>query len=182
MNCSGHTQRQAIPQELIHEAVQFLRGDELVFDARKQWPAAALREIQKAMPDAVGVTKQGEPSTKIPEALRPEQGRTLSIYGDAGWGRVVADGKYHAKCFGDELVQAAAQLIRDRWRPDPFPEWVTCVPSNRQPTLVSDFAKRLAGVLNLPFVPVVTKIRNTETDGEQRATTAESAGSVFGRA
>jgi ATP-dependent DNA helicase RecQ len=162
MNCSGHTHRQTIPQKLIHEAIEFLRGDDIVFDARKQWPAAALDDIRRVMPDAVGLTKQGKAGTRIPEELRTQPGRSLSIYGDAGWGRAVADGKYKTKYFSDELVEASARLIRERWRPDPFPEWITCVPSNRQPTLVSDFARRLAEVLNLPFVPVITKTRETE--------------------
>ena len=162
MHCSGHTKRQEIPIDLIRKAVQFLRGDDVAFDARKQWPAAALNEVRKVMPAAIGFTKLGKPSTKIPEELRPETGRALSIYGDAGWGQSVQAGKYLTKHFGDELVQAATQLIIDRWRPEPFPEWVTCVPSNRQPTLVSNFSRRLAEALHLPFVETVTKTRNTE--------------------
>jgi ATP-dependent DNA helicase RecQ len=162
MNCSGQTQRQTISQQLVHEAIEFLRGDEVIFDARKQWPKAALDEIQPVMPNAVGLTKQRTLSTTIPDEIRPQQGRALCIYGDAGWGRAVADSKYQAKYFSDALAQAADRLIRDRWRPEPFPEWVTCVPSNRQPTLVSDFAKRLAGLLGLPFEPVIAKIRDTE--------------------
>src|SRR6185437_7294827 len=162
MNCSGRTHRQTIPQKLIHEAIEFLRGDDVIFDARKQWPVAALDDIQEVMPDAVGLTKQGRVSTRIPEDLRPQPGRSLSIYGDAGWGRVVADGKYQAKHFSDELVEVSARLIRERWRPDPFPEWITCVPSNREPTLVSDFGKRLARILNLSFAPVIAKTRETE--------------------
>jgi ATP-dependent DNA helicase RecQ len=74
----------------------------------------------------------------------------------------VQAGKYQTRSFNDELVQAAARLILDRWRPEPFPQWVTCVPSNRQPTLVSDFAERLAATLNLPFVAAVRKTRDTE--------------------
>lgn len=162
MNCSGRTQRQGISPELIKEAIQFLRGDEIAFDARKQWPAPVLEDVQKLMPEAVSLTKQGKLSRKIPEDLRPDQIHALSIYGDAGWGRAVADGKYQARYFGDELVQAAARLIRERWRPQPSLQWIACVPSNRQPRLVSDYAQRLAKALNLPFYSVVTKIRETE--------------------
>jgi ATP-dependent DNA helicase RecQ len=162
MNCSGQTERQSLSPLLIQEAVEFLRRDEILFDARKLWPTAALAEIQNTLPHVLTQTKQGKPSTRIPEELRPESGRALSIYGDSGWGRAVQSGKYQSKHFGDDLVQAAARMIRDRWRPEPYPEWVTCVPSNRQPTLVSDFAKRLAAALNLPFVAVVRKIRDTQ--------------------
>ena len=162
MNCTGQTKRQEIPRQAILEAIEFLRGDEIVIETRKQWPAAALDEIQQVMPDAIKLTQQGRPSLNIPEELRPQQGRALSIYGDAGWGRAAADGKYGAKHFSDELVQATARLIRERWRPEPFPEWLTCVPSNRQPTLVSDFANRLAGILNIAFMPLIAKTRETE--------------------
>ena len=98
----------------------------------------------------------------IPEDLRPEHGRALSIYGDAGWGRIVAQGKYDALQFSDELVQAAATLIRDRWQLDPFPQWLTWVPSKRHPFLVSDFARRLAVQLGIPFLPVIERTRETE--------------------
>jgi ATP-dependent DNA helicase RecQ len=162
MNCTGQTQRHEIPRQTILEAVEFLRGDEIVIETRKQWPSAALDEIQKVMPDAINLTQQGRPSLKIPEELRPQQGRSLSIYGDAGWGRAVAGGKYDAKHFSDQLAQATARLIRERWRPEPFPEWITCVPSNRQPTLVLDFANRLAAILNVTFIPVIAKNRETE--------------------
>lgn len=162
MNCAGQTTRQEIPRQTILEAVEFLRGDEIVIETRKQWPAAALAEIQQIMPNAISLTQQGKPSTRIPDELRPQQGRALSIYGDAGWGRAVADGKYGAKHFSDELAQATARLIRERWRPAPFPEWITCVPSNRQPTLVSGFARRLAATLNIPFLPLISKTRETE--------------------
>ena len=59
-------------------------------------------------------------------------------------------------------MQATARLIRERWRPEPFPDWLTCVPSNRQPTLVSDFANRLADILNVAFIPLIAKTRETE--------------------
>ena len=162
MNCSALTQRQTISSHLINDAVKFLRADDLAFDARKQWPTAVLTELSQVMPEAVGSTQQQQLSTRIPIQLRPEPGRILSIYGDAGWGRAVADGKYHVKRFSEDLVVASSQLIQERWRPEPFPEWVTCIPSNREPTLVADFAKRLADALNLPFFPVVTKRRDTE--------------------
>lgn len=83
----------------------------------------------------------------------------MSRWGDAGWGRLVADDK-HAGRFRDELVGAAAEMILKRWRPEPTPEWVACVPSLRHPTLVTDFAKRLAQRLGLPFREAVSKARD----------------------
>jgi ATP-dependent DNA helicase RecQ len=162
MNCSGRNTRQPIPPGLIQGAVEFLRGDTVVLKPRGRWPAATLEDLQQLMPGAVGLTRQKTLSTVIPEDLRPAEGRALCIWGDAGWGRAVIEGKYTTGSFDDDLVRAAALLIRERWQPDPFPEWITCVASNRHPRLVSDFARRLALELHIPFVPVLSKVRETE--------------------
>ena len=66
------------------------------------------------------------------------------------------DGHLH-----DELVSASADLIKERWRPDPAPRWVTCVPSLRHQILLPHFAERLALAIDLPFVPCVRKTRET---------------------
>ena len=162
MNCAGRAKRQPVPVELVREAVEFLRGDIVSIEPRKQWPSAVLSELQQTMPSAVSYSKKGKLKTTIPEDLRPEGSRALCIYGDAGWGRIVAQGKYDAGHFNDELVVASATLIRDLWQPDPFPQWITCVPSKRKPLLISDFARRLAAQLGIPFLSVVEKTRETE--------------------
>lgn len=59
-------------------------------------------------------------------------------------------------------------MIRDRWDPEPWPEWVTCVPSNRHPSLVPEFASRLAAALSLPFVPAVAKLRENAPQKAQQ--------------
>jgi len=162
MNCTGRTKRQSAPADLVRGAIEFLRGDTVIIEPRKQWPGATLMQIQKAMPEAIALSREGKAKTTIPDHLRPEEGRALCIYGDAGWGRVVAEGKYEARHFSDQLVEAAAKMIRDRWQPQPAPEWITCVPSKRNPLLVGDFAHRLARRLNFSFRPAVEKIRETE--------------------
>jgi ATP-dependent DNA helicase RecQ len=162
MNCAGRAKRQPVPFELVREAVEFLRGDIVSIEPRKQWPGAVLSELRQTMPSAVSYSKKGKPKTTIPEDLRPEGSRALCIYGDAGWGRMVAQCKYDGGHFKNELVAASATLIRDRWQPDPFPQWITCVPSKRKPLLVSDFARRLAAQLGIPFLSVVEKTRETE--------------------
>jgi ATP-dependent DNA helicase RecQ len=98
--------------------------------------------------------------------LRAETGRILSRWGDAGWGRMVADNK-HAGHFEDELVKAVVEMMQERWLPDPAPEWVTCVPSRSHPDLVPSFSQRLAEQLGLPFLPVATKIRDNEPQKKQ---------------
>ena len=83
-------------------------------------------------------------------------------WGDPGLGALVRQGKQQAHCFDDRLVEAAATLVANRWRPDPAPAWVACIPSRRHQALVPDFARRLAGRLGLPFVECIRKVRDTE--------------------
>ena len=128
-----------MPRSLA-SARDFLRGEDIVIEPRLRWPTGLF-------PD--------KPKTTIPSEERVEPGRVLSLYADGGWGRLVRVGKYEQRKFGDELVDAAMHLIRDRWKPEPAPAWVTAIPSFRHPILVRDFAERLANRLDLPFAPQV---------------------------
>jgi ATP-dependent DNA helicase RecQ len=78
------------------------------------------------------------------------------MWGDAGWGRLVQNGKYVDKRFSDELVKACADLTR-KWDPKPAPTWVTCIPSLRHQKLVPGFARRLSSELGLPFRDAIVK-------------------------
>ena len=101
----------------------------------------------------------------IPTALRGEEGRVLSRWGEPVWGELVAQGKAQGR-FNDELVVAAVDLIRNRWGDATPVAWVTCIPSNRHPNLVPDFAARLAAALGVPFRAVIQKTRKTEQQKE----------------
>lgn len=128
------------------EATNFIR------EARIKPLNCKLRVPSGALPD------YGFPGNLRP-TLHAEEGRILSMWGDAGWGKLVAEDK-RAGRFRDELVSAVAILIRRRWKPSV--QWVTCVPSQRHTELVPDFASRLAEALHLPFEQVVTKVKNNE--------------------
>lgn len=91
-----------------------------------------------------------------------ETGRALSVWGDGGWSVLVRRGKQEDERFDDRLVRASARLIRRSWRPDGPIEWVTFVPSIRNPGLVADLAVRLAESLELPCQDVVLKVRETK--------------------
>jgi ATP-dependent DNA helicase RecQ len=91
--------------------------------------------------------------------LQARSGKALCIWGDAGWGGLVRQGKYQDRRFADELVLACLRLIKE-WNPQPAPAWVTCIPSLRHPDLVPNFARRLSGALNLPFDAVLEKTDN----------------------
>lgn len=145
MNCTGERLALTVSSEVVASAVQFLKSDVLVFEPRKVWPAGAVPELHGL----------------IPEALRPKEGRVLSVYGDAGWGREVARCKYTAGAFGEALVEASARLILSQWSPDPPPAWVAAVPSLRNPMPVYNFAERLARRLGIPFHPVLRKAKQT---------------------
>ena len=155
--CAPCTGSPIIDTSISHEAVvaatRFLRHAEMPLTCNKQVARGSFPEYGW--------------SGNLPVALRAETGRVLSRWGDAGWGEVVERDK-HAGRFGDELVRAAAEMIRDRWRPDPRPDWVTCVPSNRHSMLVPDYARRLATALSLPFVPVVVKARDNAPQKAQQ--------------
>jgi len=103
---------------------------------RKKWPAGGMPRYNV----------KGD----IPAPFRAQPGKALCMWGDAGWGGLVRQGKYHDRRFSDDLVGACVALIR-QWNPQPFPTWVTAVPSLRHPELVPNFAARLADALYLPF-------------------------------
>ncbi|HSU55294.1 MAG TPA: RecQ family ATP-dependent DNA helicase [Candidatus Dormibacteraeota bacterium] len=161
MNCTGKRKRQAIAPEIVQAAVEFLRSDELVIEPRRRWPGPLLPELNKLLPDTLERFDNGRPKTVIPERLSAQPGRALCIYGDAGWGEDVERGKYRSGRFSEDLVTAASALVREKWKPNPFPAWVTTVPSQRHSELVLDFGQRLAASLGLPFVMVLRKRGNT---------------------
>jgi ATP-dependent DNA helicase RecQ len=130
---------------LVREAVAFLRRTNLPIEPRKQWPAYGMPQY--------GL--KGE----IPPALQAQPGKALCIWGDAGWGGLVRQGKYQDRHFADELVEACVRLVRE-WNPQPAPAWVTCIRSLRHPDLVPGFARRLAAALNLPFDAVLERTDN----------------------
>ena len=129
-------------QSTANRAVQFLRRSEQIIEPRKQIPYRSM-PIYKF-------------TGNLPRDLQAEQGRALAIWGDAGWGELVKSGKYQNNHFDDALVDATLNMIQ-RWKPKPFPTWVTCVPSLNHPTLVPDFARRLAAKLGLPFIDCISK-------------------------
>ncbi|PWW06953.1 RecQ family ATP-dependent DNA helicase [Mangrovibacter plantisponsor] len=138
---------------LAHSASTFLKHAEMVIAPKAQVAANAFLEYGFR--------------GNLPQRLRAQEGRVLSRWGDAGWGRTVADNK-HAGRFGDELVEAMAEMIHQRWQPDPAPQWVCCVPSRNHPELVPDFARRLAARLGLPFVDAVSKVKDNQPQKGQQ--------------
>jgi len=147
--CSRCLGAPAIAESFSHkiaaDAARFLKRSELPLECKKQV--------------AVDAFPQYGFKGNLPQGLRAEIGRILSRWGDAGWGGVVAADKRNGK-YRDDLVQAVAEMVQERWKPDPAPAWLACVPSLRHPDLVPDFCRRLAERLGRPFLPLVTKVRD----------------------
>ena len=137
--------------KLVREAVAYLRRTSLPIEPRKQWPAGGMLQYRL--------------TGRIAVELQAQLGKALCIWGDAGWGSLVRQGKFHDGHFADELVEACAAMVRE-WNPQPAPAWVTCIPSLRHPDLVPDFARRLAASLILPFDVALEK---TDNRPEQKA-------------
>jgi ATP-dependent DNA helicase RecQ len=128
---------------LANRAAIFLRRSYQPLNPRKKWPSGG------ALPsyDFTGL---------IGDDLRAEEGRALCLWRDAGWGQMVAAGKYDLNRFDDELVAACAEMIR-LWDPQPKPAWIACIPSLNRPDLVPDFARRLGEALGIPCYPDALK-------------------------
>lgn len=132
--------------DVVEEAVRYLRRTSLPIKPRRQWPPVG------------GMPRYGE-TGRIPPDRQAQPGKVLCVWGDAGWGGLVRQGKYHDGRFSDDLVAACIKMIRE-WNPQPAPEWVTSVPSLRHPDLLPDLAQRIASALGLPY-----RVALAKTDG-----------------
>ena len=148
-NCQNCKEELRIPvsmkESLVIDATRFIKQSEIPLSLKKQ------------------VAKDSFPvygfKGNIPPELKGEEGRILARWGDAGWGYKVRECKNN-NYLSDELVKAIAEMITERWKPEPKPGWVTCVPSLNHKELVPDFASRLSTKLGLPFKNVVKKVKN----------------------
>jgi ATP-dependent DNA helicase RecQ len=141
--CAGDFLPRVVDPALLRDAVLFLRRAYRVIEPRRRWPAGGV----------------GAWRGNIRPELQAEEGRALSIYGDAGWGRLVSQAKYGDERFDEELVEAAAEMIEEVWQPEPAPRWVTAIPSLRT-DIVPEFARRLAQRLGLPYGAALVKVRD----------------------
>lgn len=167
-NCASSQSKFSPDSREIEEAWRFLRaGRTITFEPRKRWPTGI------------------RPKTTIQHIN--EVGIALCNYYEAGWSEQVKHGRLVANHYSDELVTAAAEILRNRWS-ETFapPNWVTCVPSLRRPNLVPDFAQRLAFALGLPFHPVLVRIeqhpeQNTMNNSYQQAQNVLDVFAVTGK-
>ena len=141
-NCLKHKLfDKKISNEEILLAQEFIRDDFNIIKPRKQWPDSSCSEIGKI---------------RIEKEYLLEEGRVLSNYGDAGWGREVSFDKYKASYFRDELVTASYNLLKEFVKENDI-KALTYIPSLRRPNLVKSFAERLAEKLGLEFFTAIEK-------------------------
>ena len=149
-NCKGAPLfDEAISNADIAEAKRFISESFNIIEPRKQWPSGA--NIDGKM--------------KIDEEFLCCEGRVLSDYGDAGWGKTVAKGKYKDNHFGEELVEASCKLLKPFVQENEI-KWVTNIPSLRRPDLVKDFAKKLAEELGLKYAEAIKKVEDSSPQKE----------------
>ena len=91
-----------------------------------------------------------------------EIGVALCKYGDAGYGEMVKYDKYHSEAFRDELVEKAAEVLKERIGNKGY-EIVTNIPSARN-TKVANFARRLAERLGYEY----EELLEVSGEGEQQ--------------
>jgi ATP-dependent DNA helicase RecQ len=98
-----------VDRRLTIAAGQFLRCAEMSFRPKRQV--------------VIGAFEIYDFQGNLSAALQASKGRILSRWGDAEWGSLVANDK-HAGYFRDELVEAVAEMIEQRWQIELTLEWV----------------------------------------------------------
>ena len=151
---------ETVNTDLANAAALFLRRSHQAIEPRKRFPRDAFPEYGF--------------KTIISPDIMAREGRALSLWGDAGWGQLVKEGKFEAGRFSDKLVDGCAQMI-EIWRPEPAPTWATCVPSLKRPELVPDFAARLAARLGIPIVECVKKVKENRPQKEMQNSFMQAA-------
>jgi ATP-dependent DNA helicase RecQ len=154
-NDVGKGMPHAVDPDRVRAAIDYLRRSLRPIEPRKRWVEGAAG-VGAEGGGAAGSTVIAEPN---------EAGIALCVAGDAGWGREIVRARGGVGRFPDGLVVAATRAIRDQWRPDVPPEWVTSIPSLTAGALVTGFAESLAAELGLPYVATFT----TAADGRPQA-------------
>jgi ATP-dependent DNA helicase RecQ len=155
--CAGPRFAEPLERAMVVEAQEHLRSRPLELDPRKRWPP---------------MDGSGAKAIRVDRQLRP--GRALARSGDGGWDPLVREGRFRSGRFADELVGACVRVC-DQWGPEPGPEWVTGVPSLRQPQLVPDFAGRLADALGLPYLELLARVGDGPPQREMENSSQQAA-------
>ncbi|MDX2141185.1 MAG: RecQ family ATP-dependent DNA helicase [Chloroflexota bacterium] len=137
-NCTGAQSKfQPLASDIQRAQLFLRRGNPLRFEPRRRWPGRSA-EFPKTTDIHINQT-----------------GVALCGYYDEGWGVQVRAGR-DAGHYSDELVEAAAAVLRAYWKQTGVQvNGVVPMPSLRRPLLVPSFAERLAKTLGLPYAAVI---------------------------
>jgi len=160
--CTAGADPVALDPEVVRAAIAFLRGIDVVVDARKQWPRGL---------DAV--------SGNIKPAERAEEGRALCRVGDAGWWPAV-EAAFDSSAVDEELLRGVAAALK-RWPWEHRPAWITWVPSTDpgREALLRGLAEQLAALGGRTAAAVVGRTRGGRPQTEL-ANAAHRCANVLG--
>lgn len=127
------------------QAEQFIKQQKLVIRPKTKWPIGGSNGMRG----------------NIHTSFQSLEGRAMSFYQKEGLGELVIKNRYYDKHFSDELAYYCAKFIYDHYQELNRPQWLTAVPSLRNPSLVPDFARRVAESLKLPYKQVLVKVKDT---------------------
>ncbi|MGV2989385.1 RecQ family ATP-dependent DNA helicase [Vibrio sp. E150_011] len=136
---------ESVQQESINKASDFLRNRYIELKPRKLFGASN------------DVVRSAFPIYNLPRQnpnLMCDTGWTLSTWRDGGWGDMVAQGKFN-DVFSDDLIAPMVKMLNSL-PCEQRPTWITYVPSLRHPTLVKDFAHKLAFAISIPCRDVIS--------------------------
>lgn len=147
-NCvETKTNSNEISKEMIFKADYFLKHEHYIIEPRKQWP--------------LGERVDGK--NKISEEFQMRQGIVLSNYSDCGYGKLVRKCKYELGYFTEELIEKACERLEEFIEEHNI-TWVTYIPSLRHPTLVKEFATKIADYFELPILDAIEKVDNNAVE------------------
>ena len=150
VNCNQGLLPTKPSQDTVQKALKFLHQDYVVIDPRKRWPNGL----------ELSVNLKNKPTIIIPKEEVIEQGRALAYLENAGWGNIIRRCIKENSPVSEDVVNAAFYLISKQWTPNPFPKWITYIPSASRSRVIVDFAIRLGIILRLPVLDVIA-ISNT---------------------
>ncbi|WP_163931373.1 RecQ family ATP-dependent DNA helicase [Paraferrimonas sp. SM1919] len=173
-NCVPHTKLDyTIDPQLVLAAQDYLKNRYIKIKPKATF-AASGANAKLAFPT------YGFPYNAKKANMYLEEGLALSSWKDGGWGDMVADGK-HANHFSDELVAPVVKMINSLDY-EQRPTWIAYVPSPRHPTLVPDFARRVAAQLGVPCMDAIyiANERPPQKSMENRFYQAKNLDGAFG--
>ncbi len=162
-NCTGVAVDVSIDPDLQTAAQQHLRSAVVRLEPRKQWPR--------------GVDGR---SGRIPQELRPEEGRALAFGTDPGWAEVLGPLFRAPDAEPDDTLLRGVAAALKAWDWGRRPTWVTWIPSRTRPLLVGGLARRLSEVGKLELVEAVRRTRLDAAPQDQMDNSVNQASNVVG--